>query len=253
MCAFLARSRAIKHTFFENTMKILIISLIFVFLGLFVYPVLYSIIAKKEVKEENFIIRFINRLTLDRLNSKHNKIYGFTLFCGKQGGGKTYSAVKYCYDLCKKYGSLLVSNTPLNAPADIQYIYITNLSDIEYLPKSDSYVIFLDEIQTLFDTKNFDDIFYTMFCQLRKRNIKLVGTAQVFDRVALKLREQVHNLYYCRTFFGCVTRVKEYFPFINSSGKLSNKDTFGLSTRFYVQTDVIRSMYDTYYKIEMGR
>lgn len=214
------------------------------------YPLIYTFISKKELGAKNlFIIRLINRYTLDRLTLPKNKIYGFSLFCGKQGGGKTYSAVKYCYDLCKKSKAVLVSNTPLNVPAEIPYIFLSDIKDIEYLPKSDGYVIFLDEIQTLFDTKKFDDMFYSIFCQLRKRNIKLVGTAQVFDRVALKLREQVHNLYYCKTFFGCVTRVKEYYPFLNNGGKLSSKNTFGMGTKIFVQTEDIRNMYDTYYKI----
>ena len=213
-------------------------------------PLIYTLVKKKEIKQKNlFISRLINRYALDVLTLPKNRIYGFSLFCGKQGGGKTYSAVKYCVDLCRKYKVVLVSNTPLNVPAEIQYIFLTDIKDIEYLPKADGYVIFLDEIQTLFESRNFDDMFYSIFCQLRKRNIKLVATAQVFDRVALKLREQVHNLYYCKTFFGCVTRIKEYYPFLNNGGKLSSKNSFGLGTKIFVQSEEIRNMYDTYYKI----
>lgn len=235
--------------FLKDTMIYLYLAISIILIIIF-YPVIYTIISKKELGAKNlFIVRLINRYTLDRLTLPKNKIYGFSLFCGKQGGGKTYSAVKYCYDICKKSKAVLVSNTPLTVPAEIPYIFLSDIKDIEYLPKADGYVIFLDEIQTLFDTKKFDDMFYSIFCQLRKRNIKLVGTAQVFDRVALKLREQVHNLYYCKTFFGCVTRVKEYYPFLNNGGKLSSKNTFGMGTKIFVQSEDIRNMYDTYYKI----
>lgn len=250
MCVF-APVELTAHNFHNNMIIYVIIGIISVLIIIFlIVPLIYSIVKKKEISEKhNFISRLINRYTLDKLTLPKNKIYGFSLFCGKQGGGKTYSAVQYSYDLCRKYKSLFVSNTPLNVPSDIQYIFLKDIKDIEYLPKTESYVIFLDEIQTLFDTKNFDDVFYSIFCQLRKRNIKLVGTAQVFDRVALKLREQVHNLYYCKTFLGCITRVKEYYPFLNSGGKLSEKNSFGLGTKIYVQSEKIRNMYDTYYKI----
>lgn len=221
--------------------------LICCFVYLFV-PFIYTVIFKKE----NFSIklwRFINRVTLDNIKHLNNRVYGFTLFCGRQGGGKTYCAVKYAFELCKKNKSLLVSNTPLDVPADIEYYYIRNVNEIRYLPEFDSYVILLDEIQTLFDSNKFDDAFYRLFCQLRKRNIKVVGTAQVFERCALKLREQVHELYFCKTFFGCLTRCRQYSPFLNNDGKISNKNTLKLSTNWIVQCDLIRNMYNTYHKI----
>lgn len=231
-------------------MKIIIIALIILFIVFIIIPVIYTIVTKKEFSEKwPFIMRFVNRILLDKLLLKRKLIYGFTLFVGRQGGGKTYSAVKYCYDLCSENGSYLLSNTPLNPPAGINYQFMKRLDDINYLPPADSYVIFLDEIQTLFDSYTKNDDFYTIFCQLRKRNIKLVGTAQVFERVSLKLREQVHTLYACRTFFGCVTWVREFFPNLNSSGKLSAKDSFGLGSKWYIQTDKIRGMYDTFFKI----
>lgn len=231
-------------------MKYIIILCIILVIVFIIVPLVYTLIAKKEISEKMpFMMRFVNRIILDRINIKHKLIYGFTLFVGRQGGGKTYSAVQYCYDLCQKNKSLLLSNTPLKPPADINYQYMRRLDDINYLPECSSYVIFLDEIQTLFDSYTKNDDFYTIFCQLRKRNIKLVGTAQVFDRVSLKLREQVHNLYGCKTFFGCVTWVREYFPFLNSSGKLSQKSTFGIGSKLYIQSDKIRNMYDTFFKI----
>lgn len=214
----------------------------------------YTVLSKKELSiKYNFLWRLFNRFILDRLNRvNNNSCFGFTLFCGRQGGGKTYSAIEYIYRMARKHHSLIITNTPLNCPAGINYIYCNDINSLNYYlvgNKDRSYIIFLDEIQALFDSKNFDEEFYRMFCQLRKRNILVVGTAQVFERCALKLREQVNHLYYCRTFLGCLTRVKEYYPVLNSSGKLSTTNTFGLNKYFLVQCDDIRNMYDTYYKI----
>lgn len=211
-------------------------------------PIIYTVIKKKEY----FTIklwRFLNRFTLDRIQKLNNGVYGFTLFCGRQGGGKTYCAIEYAVDICKKNKALLVSNTPLTPPADIEYMFIRNINEIRYLPEFPCYVIILDEIQTLFDSHNFDSTFYELFCQLRKRNIKIIGTAQVFERVALKLREQVHQLYFCKTFFGCLTRRREYMPFLNTEGKISPKNSIKLSTKYFIQTDYIRQMYNTFYRI----
>ncbi len=231
-----------------NLLQSILLSVIIIVFVNFLVPTIYTVIFKKE----NFTIKLwklINRIILDTFDNKIHKYYGFVLFCGRQGGGKTYSAVKYCYDLANKSGGLIVSNTPLNVSADINYMYLKNLRDVKYLPDASNYIILLDEIQTLFDTHNFDNEFYTLFCQLRKRNITIVGTAQVFDRVALKLREQVNKLYYCRTYLGALTRVREYYPDLNSSGKVSSKGTFVLGNDYFVQEEYYRNMYNTYFKI----
>lgn len=226
-------------------LSIVLISAIYILV-----PYICTVIRKKEFNFSFKTYQFINRFTLDKITNKRLELFGFSLFCGRQGGGKTYSAINYAVELAKKYNGLLVSNTPLNCPAEINYQFLNRVSDLKYLPKDfPCYIIVLDEIQTLFDSKDTDKDFYTLFCQQRKRNVKIIGTAQVFERVALKLREQVSNLYYCRTFCGCLTRIREYLPEINNSGKLSAKGILKLNTRYIVQCDYIRNIYNTYYKI----
>lgn len=217
-----------------------------------VIPIVYTCIRKSELSERMPMSwRFTNRFLLDRFNKVHKGIYGFSLFCGRQGGGKTYCAVELALNIARSKDILLISNTPLYVPADINYTYIEDINNIKYLILQDykGFVILLDEIQTLFESKNFDESFYTIFCQLRKRNIKIIGTAQVFERVALKLREQVHNLYYCKTFFGCLTRKREYAPIINNSGKLKQRDVVKLGSKYLIQSDLIRNSYNTFFKI----
>lgn len=221
------------------------LALLFLFI---VVPVGCSLIFRREYFTI-WIFRLLERITLDRIKEKNESCFGFTLFCGRQGGGKTYSAVEYSVNLAKKYKGLLLSNTPLNAPDDVNYMFLKSIDDLQYLPHFPCYVVLLDEIQTLFDSSNTDKDFYTLFCQLRKRQIKIVGTTQVFDRVSLKLREQIFDLYYCRTFFGCLTRINKFLPVFNSGGKLAINKPLKLSTKYLIQTDYIRNMYNTYYKI----
>lgn len=202
-------------------------------------------LSRRELRRAPAPCRFINRVLLDLLEKRQNPVYGFALFCGVQGGGKTYSAVQYIDSLVQKYHCNVISNTPLN----IEHTFIKDISTIPYLIENGTnYIIFLDEIQTLFDSRKMDDDFYTIFCQLRKRGIKVVGTSQVFERCALPLREQVHELYYCRTFFGCLTLRTKVYPLITNSGKIESKRLV-LGRQLSVQNDKIRSMYDTFYKI----
>lgn len=219
-------------------------SLVIMWFFVLFLPSIYAF-KRTEFKYGVGISRFINRFLLDKMDSKNNKVYGFTLFCGRQGGGKTYSAVKYICELVRKYNCKVITNTPL----DIECVQIKDISVIPYLIKNDTnYIIFLDEIQTLFDSRKMDNDFYTLFCQLRKRGIKIVGTSQIFERCALQLREQVNDLYYCKTFLGCLTMCTKIFPVINSSGKIESRPLV-LGRTIFVQSDDIRKKYDTYYKI----
>lgn len=211
-------------------------------------PMLYTLITKKEIKGFK-IWRVLGRYRLDCIENKNKKPFGFAMFVGKQGSGKTYSAVQYALDICNKHGALLVSNTPLNVPANINYIHIKDISQLYYLPSAPCYVYLLDEIQTLFDIHNFDQSFYTVFCQLRKRNIKIISTCQVFARCALPLREQVQELYGCHTYLGCLTRATRYSANLTNDGKLCRKDVMRLGSKWYIQSEETRKVYDTYFKI----
>ena len=61
-----------------------------------------SALMRRELRRAPALCRFINRLLLDVFEKRGNKVYGFTLFCGVQGGGKTYSAVEYIDNLVRK-------------------------------------------------------------------------------------------------------------------------------------------------------
>ena len=122
-------------------------------------------------------MRLVNRYVLDQIRAFGKYKYGLWLFCGKQGGGKTYSAVDYALKLSE--GNNLISNVRLNVDRD--YYYISDVDDILYhLDPSAQNIVLLDEIQTLLDSRNFNKDFYSLFCQLRKRNVLIISTAQVF-------------------------------------------------------------------------
>ena len=75
----------------------------------------------------------------------------------------------------------------------------------------------------------------------------IVGTAQVFGRIAKPLREQTHYVYRPRTFFGCITFVVMSDAHSYDSDNDKFKKTKGFF--FFVHTKELRNSYDTYKRI----
>lgn len=205
-----------------------------------IFTIIYTLIKKKELKRFPIWCRLVNRLLLDKYNNGQHYTFGFRLYCGKQGSGKTYSAVKKALEF---EGANLITNLYLNVPFDYHHINIVD--EISYcLDDTKQNIILLDEIQTLLDSRNFNADFYRLFCQLRKRNVLILGTGQVFERVAKPLREQVNKLYFCRTYGGALTVCNEIAVLLNSNFELPSQLT-SLGSSYTVQSDFVRNAYNT--------
>ncbi|MCL2174070.1 hypothetical protein FWH58_02110 [Candidatus Saccharibacteria bacterium] len=134
--------------------------------------------------------------------------FGHYLFAGKQGGGKTISAIWYAEKLTKKYKAkkknvILYSNLGLGFPIDKYTIFST----INSLPPNDTdiRIVIIDEIQAYFpkDTRDKQtlleiDKLVGLFSQLRKRTTYVLSTAQIYGRVNKALREQCLFMCHCR-------------------------------------------------------
>lgn len=217
--------------------------------------IILTLIFKREITNNKIplIIRFLNRFVLDKISDiKPHSRQVFTLFCGKQGTGKTYSMIEYVSRLMEegKYKKV-ISNIPVCLSKDI-FIYARNVEDYIYLARECTETVFIiDEIQSFVDSFRTPDEFYYIFCTLRKRNCILLATAQVFDRVAVKLREQVNDIVYCHTYFGCLIRNKCYRDMELNNDKKIKSDNFvsvilSGRTEWGVQCEKIRNLYNTY-------
>lgn len=212
-----------------------------------------TLIFKREFSQKlPLLIRFINRFVLDRL--QHIEVHRqdvFTLFCGRQGTGKTYSLVQYCFDFVHsgKY-KRIISNMPI-ALEECQIDLCSSVDDFVYLAKNATNCIFvIDEIQNFVDSFKTPDDFYYIFCTLRKRNCILLATSQIFDRVSVKLREQVNKVIFCKTFFGCLTLNKIFTELeLNNDKKIKMDNPIAVVLAYkelYVQSEKIRNLYNTY-------
>lgn len=135
---------------------------------------------------------------------------GITAFCGSQGSGKTLSAVQLVKKMCKDFpNAIFVTNTKIDGISNKTILcesaekMVQMLVDISNEEKGVIY--FIDEIQTLLNSLQSKDIpieVITELSQQRRQRKIIIGTSQVYGRMAKPLREQIKNIVICKKFFG---------------------------------------------------
>lgn len=215
---------------------------------------------------------------------------GTCIFCGAQGYGKTLSAVHYVSNLLKDFPfAILVSNVslasrPFNTVMvkdddDVWHLFsmvdgleVTTESilsgqheavTIEYwgldtlkFVSNGEYgvVFFIDELHlelNSLESKNIDISVIVEISQQRKQRKHVVGTSQIFMRLAKPLREQVKDVVLCRNFFSYFqfnklidgetstekdgklqADVKKHWFFFHSPNHYKEYDTFAKMKRY---------------------
>ena len=135
---------------------------------------------------------------------------GLLVFCGGQGSGKTLSAVQYVKKLCIEYPrAVLVTNVDIKGLPG--HTAVIEYNGIESLVKHNNgyagVIYFIDEIHLEFnslESKNIPIEVMVEVSQQRKQRKHLIGTSQVYMRMAKPLREQIKNVVLCKNYFGCI-------------------------------------------------
>lgn len=196
----------------------------------------------------------------DDLRARKDKDFfwpnGTQVYCGAQGSGKTISAVKHALKLKARWPKAkVVTNLELNVPWEyIQFQDMDGLAKVLVEVNNAKYgVIYLiDEIHTYFnalDSKNIPMFVFTEISQQRKQRKVIIGTSQLFMRLAKPFREQCDNIVICRTYFGFITKTTAY------DGMTIEQDYDGniigeIKKRgFYFHTRKLRDTFDTYQKV----
>jgi hypothetical protein len=128
---------------------------------------------------------------------------GLCIFCGAQGSGKTLSMVQAALKLAQEFPALIiVSNVELrNFPNPERIFPYTGDADLEKYSNGYEGVLFIiDEIHTLYNSlqsKNIDPAVMSQICQQRKQRKMIMGTSQVFGRIAKPFREQFKYAVVC--------------------------------------------------------
>lgn len=190
--------------------------------------------------------------------SKHDNAFGLYTYTGKQGEGKTYSAIKFISEQKNRFGYIIVTNVhSFKEFTDTIYIDdIMKLIDFVKLnhdKDGKKYLIFFDEIFTILMRNQAVNIDILSFlAQLRKRSIIFVTTAQEWSEIPISFRK------FCRFQISCHMFSIPLFDRAFLSNKINdgynakwNNDTQefeapNLQTNFSKGNLHIINMYDTF-------
>lgn len=178
---------------------------------------------------------------------------GLLIFCGPQGSGKTLSAVQYCCKILDAYPQcLFCSNVSIAGYEDrtIPYDGIKTLGDLTNGFAGVLYLI--DEIHLEFnslESKSISVEEMIEFAQQRKQRKHIVGTSQVFMRLAKPLREQIKNVVLCRNYFGLIqaNQLIDGTSAYEEGGKLQANV---IKRLYWFHTGALYGKYDTYAKMK---
>ena len=149
---------------------------------------------------------FLRSLHFDSKFYQENPFYfhpwGIIVFCGPQSSGKTLSAIKAVKKIAADYpNALICSNLPI-VGIDRDIIPFTDYSQLTSLENGTNGIIFLiDEIHVLWnslESKNIPISEMAIFAQMRKQRRLIIGTSQVYGRIAKPIREQLRYCVKCR-------------------------------------------------------
>lgn len=199
----------------------------------------------------------ISTLRYKLLFAKNNPDYfypsGIWVFCGAQGSGKTLSAVQCLQKVCKEYPLAKVcTNMQVNG-IDNEIISFEDYSQLESMDNGIYGIIFfLDEIHVLWNSLESKDIPISemaCFCQMRKNRRVIIGTSQVYGRIAKPIREQLQYVIDCRNLFGIlqINHVLDPSESIEKNGVIEAKR---LGTKLWFHRPELYDSYDTLFKIK---
>lgn len=209
------------------------------------------------------IIRFFSKL-LDFLrwklydllmliiNGRKFNLYGLTIFCGRQGGGKTISMVEYLDRMKEKFPDCKIVTNFNYIKQDMPFTDWRQFTEVRN--GLDGVIFAIDELQNEYNSNSWQDfpeeLLSTVTMQ-RKQRIKIVATSQVFTRVVKQLREQCYEVVECKTILGRWTRQKcfdadDYNAIVDN---LTDKRKFQTRKKWkysFIQSNNIRSLFDSY-------
>lgn len=193
---------------------------------------------------------FPRRFSLDLYERDPDRfdLCGLHFFCGEQGSGKSIAVVHFLKQIKERYPACTIRS---NIDIDFQDGTIQDPNALLDESGITGQANFIDEIQNWFnslESKNMPPEVCGEICQQRKQSKILIGTSQVFNRMAKQLREQCTLLYEPMTLFGCLTIVRVYKPKITDDGSVDKKVLRKIY--FFVHDDELRNSYDTYEKIK---
>lgn len=183
---------------------------------------------------------------------------GLLIFCGSQGSGKTLSAVQYCRKVLREYPKcIFCTNVDVKGLPEEQVIVpYDGLDSIKNLENGYAGVLYLiDEIHLEFnslESKNIPIEVMIEVSQQRKQRKHIVGTTQVYMRLAKPFREQIKNIVTCQNYFKILQKnvLLDGEKSVEVDGHLQ---TESVKTFWWLHSADLYDSYDTYAKMKRYR
>lgn len=178
---------------------------------------------------------------------------GIWVFCGPQGSGKTLSMVQTLKNMLRAYPKAKVCSNLDIKGIDQDVIPFTDYEQLLNLSNGIHGIIFvLDEIHVLWNSLESKDIPITemaTFCQMRKDRRVILGTSQVYSRIAKPIREQLQYVIDCHNF----AQVLQYNDILDPANNVEKDGSLvadKIATKIWFHCPDLYRSYDTLFKIQ---
>lgn len=179
---------------------------------------------------------------------------GIRLYTGTQGSGKTLSAVLYVLDIVRAFPDAhIVTNLKLSREhfGGFHVYPFKGIQSFNHYNGTNGTIFLLDEIHLYFnslESKGIDLSVFDVISQQRKNRVHIVGTSQLFSRVAKPFREQCREVVFCESgYFRTFNDIVAYDDIKEKDG-LIYYDRSKLVK--YWRTPDLFDLYDTYQVIK---
>lgn len=231
---------------------------------IFLYVLYFILIKKERLKKRTvpsklkrpsalyrLLVMFPKQYALDliRLDPDAFPYKGLVIFTGKQGKGKSVAMTSYAREMQLEYPLVKIIDNYGYKESNKELSHWSDL--INYNNGIYGVIAIIDETQNWFSckqSKDFPPEMLQVITQNRKNRRIILGTAQNFSNLAKDIRRQCTEVRECRTFFNCITVVRRKEPIMDDEGNV--KEYIAKGMYFFVHTDELRGLYDTWKTIE---
>lgn len=181
------------------------------------------------------------------------KVTGVNIFTGPQGSGKTLSLVHYLKKILKDYPkAIVVTNIDFNFPVKNKVIKYSGFDDFKIENGIFGVIYVLDEIHLILNSLESKGVPLSVIVELsqqRKQRKLILGSSQVYSRMAKPLREQIRNVIICKNYFGLLqfNYLIDAFNTVEKDGQLKVSK---LKTSLFFHSKEDYLAYDTYKKMD---
>lgn len=187
-------------------------------------------------------------------NPEELDVTGINIFTGSQGSGKSLSMIhvfkKLIYDFPK---AIVVTNLEFNFEIPNKIKKYEGFEDFKIENGIYGVIYLLDEIHLILNSLESKGVPLSIIVELsqqRKQRKLILGTSQVYSRMAKPLREQIRNIIICKNYlslFQINYLVDAFESQEDNNGKLKFKK-MKVSFFFHRKEDYLA--YDTYKKMD---